>query len=91
VTEPWSYVIVLLAVAPVVALLVWAVADLIRRTDTTVARKALWLVPVVVFPLVGPVVYLIFRPRRTPDIRGFGGRRRSGDPPGGPGSDASVR
>ena len=61
---------------PAVALLVWAVADLIRRTDTTVARKALWLVPVVVVPLVGPVVYLIFRPRRAQDIRGFGGRRQ---------------
>ena len=44
--------------------MVWAFAvfDIFRRDDLTGWARALWLVVVIVMPLLGTFVYLIFRP-----------------------------
>ena len=72
-----AWVIVALVIIPVIALVVFAVRDLARRDDLATAPKVAWIVGVVTVPLVGGVLYLIFRPTRPEDIRGFGRLRRS--------------
>lgn len=64
-----------LIVIPVVALSIYSIVDLVRRSDVAGSHKAVWIVAVIVLPLVGGVAYLIFRPTRPEDIRGFGHRR----------------
>ncbi len=81
-TGPWAWIVLVLALVPVVAIMIWALADLARRPDVAARRKALWMIVVVALPLVGAVLYLVFRPARRADLRGFGGPNR---PPGGRG------
>lgn len=68
----WATVIVVLFLIPVVALWAYAIIDLLRRTDQRAWRKVAWLVGIVLLPIVGPLLYLIIRPSRRGDIRGFG-------------------
>jgi hypothetical protein len=76
--SPFSaWIIVALVVIPIIALVVYAVLDLVRRDDLSAAPKTAWIVAVVLVPLIGGVLYLIFRPTRPEDIRGFGRPRRS--------------
>ena len=52
-------------VVPVVVLFGYAVLDVVRRPDSGVAMKAVWLVVFCVLPLIGPLVYLVIRPPGT--------------------------
>ena len=65
-----------LIIIPVVALSIYCVVDVVRRDDIAAGSKAIWLIAVAFVPLLGGVLYLIFRPTRPEDIRGFGRRRR---------------
>lgn len=51
---------------PVYLLIGYSIVDIVRRTDLTAARKALWVVAVVVLPVVGTFLYLLARPFRDP-------------------------
>lgn len=68
------WIVVALVVVPVVALSVYSVVDLVRRNDVAGGRKAAWIAAVAFLPLLGGVLYLIFRPSRPDDLRGFGRR-----------------
>ena len=65
----------ILVLVPVVVMFVWALADLIRHDALPNNRKAIWLLGIFVLPLVGPLLYLIFRPLKRADIRGIGTER----------------
>lgn len=47
---------------PAFLLMVFTVADVVRRRDLTVARTTLWLALVLVLPVVGTLLYLLARP-----------------------------
>lgn len=74
--SPWTWVAVILALVPVVLLWMYSVTDLMTRDDISVIKKATWIVPIVFVPLVGAVLYIVFRPSKAGDIRGFGRRHR---------------
>jgi hypothetical protein len=73
----WSIVLLVLLLVPVVSLWVYALIDLVRRTDQKAWRKVGWIVAIVLLPIVGPLLYVILRPSRRGDIRGFGERTAS--------------
>ena len=75
----WTVVFVVLLLVPVVLLWVYALIDLARRTDQKAWRKVTWIAAVVLLPIVGPLLYVIFRPSRRGDISGFGERAGIGD------------
>jgi cytochrome bd-type quinol oxidase subunit 2 len=74
----WSVALLILLVVPVVLLWIYAMIDLLRRTDQATWRKVTWIAAIVLLPIVGPLLYLIFRPSRRGDIRGFGERNGDG-------------
>jgi len=75
----WGLALVVLLLVPVVLLWVYALIDLARRTDQRAWRKVTWIAAIVLLPIVGPLLYVIFRPSRRGDIRGFGERTTSDD------------
>lgn len=70
------WIAVVLVVVPVVALSLYSVVDLVQRDDLAGGSKAMWIAFVAFVPLIGGGLYLIFRPLRQEDIRGFGRVRR---------------
>jgi len=61
--------ILILAIAvPVAALWAFALMDLIRRRDLAGWQTALWMLVIVFLPVIGFLVYFVFRPdhQRTP-------------------------
>lgn len=70
------WVTVVLVVVPIIALSLYSVVDVAGRHDLSGGHKAAWIAFVAFVPLVGGGIYLIFRPLRPEDIRGFGRRRR---------------
>jgi hypothetical protein len=61
---------VLVIVIPITLMWAFALVDLFRRDDLPGWGKAIWLVVVIVFPVVGSVVYLFLRPvGATPEER----------------------
>ena len=58
----WETMILAVVVVPVIILFGYAVFDVIRRDSIGVGQKALWLIAFCVFPIVGPLVYLVIRP-----------------------------
>jgi cytochrome bd-type quinol oxidase subunit 2 len=75
----WSLVLLVLLLVPVVLLWVYALIDLARRTDQKAWRKVTWVAAIVLLPIVGPLLYVILRPSRRGDIRGFGEQTGTGD------------
>ena len=49
-----------------VALLAIALVDLIRRENVRGGNKAVWAVVIVIFNIIGPVVYLLFGRKENP-------------------------
>jgi hypothetical protein len=58
----------------------FALVDIFRREDMHGWQKAIWLVAVLIFPLVGTLVYYIFRPRQLPGERRMSSITASTDP-----------
>jgi len=73
-----TVLVVILVVVPVVVLLVWALVDLARHSAMSTRHRLLWLAGILLLPLVGALLYLVFRPPRQADIRGIGRRRPRG-------------
>jgi hypothetical protein len=61
----WQAVLLLIFTVPVIVLFGYATWDVIRRHDAGLAVRALWLIAFCVLPIVGPLVYLVFRPPGT--------------------------
>jgi len=61
---------ILLITIPLTLIWVYAIIDLFRRDDLSNVATALWLVAIVLFPVIGTLAYLIFRPpAATPEER----------------------
>jgi hypothetical protein len=58
----WSAFILLFVFIPLVLFWIFALADLFRRKDVTVVGRVVWLIVIIMFPLLGPVIYLLVRP-----------------------------
>ncbi len=58
----WDELWVLFIIIPLFLVWVFALVDLFRREDTSGAEKALWLVAIIFMPLLGTLLYFIFRP-----------------------------
>jgi hypothetical protein len=41
-------------------LLVWALLDIIRRKRVRGGNKVVWIIVVVIFEIIGPIVYFLF-------------------------------
>lgn len=52
----------LLIFIPLLLMWVFAFIDIFKRTDLEGWQTALWALCVIVFPFIGTLVYLIFRP-----------------------------
>ena len=46
---------------PIILLWLFALADLFIRKDLRAGPRVLWLLAIVLIPLLGPLVYLVFR------------------------------
>ena len=58
----WETMIVAIVVVPVIIFFGLAVYDVVRRDNIGAGAKALLLIAFCVFPIVGPLVYLVIRP-----------------------------
>ena len=58
----WEVFFILLVFIPLVMLWVFALVDLFQRNDLSGWAKALWAIAIVLFPLIGLLVYFIARP-----------------------------
>ena len=61
----WQAVLLLMFTVPVVVLFCYAAYDVLRRHDASLVVRAIWLVAFCVVPIIGPLVYLAFRPPGT--------------------------
>lgn len=61
----WQAVLLLMFVVPMFTAFVYAFWDVIRRGETGVLHKMLWLIAFCVVPIVGPLLYLAIRPPGT--------------------------
>ena len=61
----WQGVLLAVFVVPFIVLFGYATWDIIRRHDASLVVRALWLIAFCVLPLIGPLVYLAFRPPGT--------------------------
>jgi hypothetical protein len=57
----WQAVFLLIFCVPLIILFAYAAWDIVRRPDMKGLVKALWLVALCVFPIIGPLVYLVIR------------------------------
>jgi phospholipase D-like protein len=61
--EWWEFLLVLVLVLPIMALWVGCIIDAISRPDLGGVAKALWILAMLFFPLIGCLIYVIMRPR----------------------------
>ena len=59
---PFDYVLVMIIVLPLAAIWLFALIDILRRDDVSGVWKVIWLLLVLVVPLLGILIYLLFRP-----------------------------
>jgi hypothetical protein len=61
----WYFLFVLLVLVPVVVIWLGCVIDVIARPGMKGIVKALWVVGMLMFPIIGCLVYLITRPKEV--------------------------
>ncbi len=61
----WQALILLIVTVPIVVMFGYAAWDVVRRPDIRVLHRAVWLVAFCIFPIVGPIAYLVIRPPGT--------------------------
>lgn len=68
--QSWFFPALMFAifVVPVILLFGYALLDVVRRPAMGLAVRALWLIAFCVFPLVGPLVYLVINPPGSRDM-----------------------
>jgi len=63
----WQVVVFLFIFVPLIMLWIFALLDLFKRHDLAGWLKGLWAIAIVIFPIVGMVVYFIARPSDLED------------------------
>jgi len=63
--EFWQTVFQIVIAVPLIVLFGYAAWDVIRRPDASVLLKLVWLVVCCIFPILGPLVYLVLRQAGT--------------------------
>ena len=63
--EFWQTVFQITIAVPLIVLFAYAAWDVIRRPDASVVLKLVWLVVCCIFPILGPLIYLVLRPAGT--------------------------
>ena len=63
--EFWQTVFQIVIAVPLIVLFGYAAWDVIRRPDASVGLKLVWLVVCCIFPILGPLIYLVLRPAGT--------------------------
>lgn len=71
-TPFWMWTLGVLILVPIVALVAYALFDLLTRSDMSGIKKTIWILAVVLMPIVGPVLYIVFRPTRRGEIDPLG-------------------
>jgi hypothetical protein len=61
----WQTVFQIVIAVPLIVLFAYAAWDILRRPDASVLLKLVWLVVCCLFPILGPLVYLVLRPAGT--------------------------
>ena len=61
----WQGLLLAIFVVPFIVLFGYATWDVVRRHDTGLVVRALWLIAFCVLPIIGPLVYLVIRPPGT--------------------------
>ena len=62
---------------PAFVLIGFTIFDIVRRSDLTAVRKALWIVAVIALPVFGTFLYLLARPFRDPAHQTLRGNDRT--------------
>jgi len=57
-----QWILMLVFIIPVLLLWGYAVVSLIGRPDLSFGGKLLWLVPILIVPIIGSVLYFMLRP-----------------------------
>lgn len=63
----WSVLFVMFVMVPLILIWAFAIFDLFGRRDLGGLAKIVWLFAIVFFPIIGTVVYFLFRPRTKVD------------------------
>lgn len=66
----WGTLLLLFVFIPLVLLWVFALVDLFMRTDLRGWQIALWLFVIVLFPIIGILIYYLVRPHEAVRYRG---------------------
>jgi len=58
----WEIILFVVVITPIIVLWLGSVLDAITRQDLSGAMKVLWILAVLLFPIVGSLVYILVRP-----------------------------
>jgi hypothetical protein len=61
----WQAFMLLVFTVPLIVLFAYAVFDVLRRPDTSLWLRVIWIVVFSIVPILGPLVYLVLRPPGT--------------------------
>lgn len=90
----WDVVLLFFLFIPLLMVWFFCIFDVFRRRDIGGGAKALWLLVIVIFPWIGSLAYLIFRPWQqdvyatsyASEVGAGGPRPTAGQSTGGPAS-----
>jgi hypothetical protein len=67
--EWWEFFFTMLILTPIVVLWIGTMVDIFGRSDLSGLLKVGWLLGIFILPLLGPLLYILLRPRPAPGER----------------------
>ena len=64
----WQVFLMLMIFVPLIMLWIFTLVDLFQRPDLSGIAKALWAIAIVLLPLIGMLIYFIFRDSETSTV-----------------------
>jgi hypothetical protein len=61
-----GYAILFMVGFLVIAIWAWSIVQIVARPDFSVPAKALWIAGVLILPVIGTIVYLVYSAKRGP-------------------------
>ena len=65
----WSSQLALFIIIPLMVIWLFTIVDLFRRANLGGLGKSLWLLAILLLPVLGTVLYYVFRPLQVPRSR----------------------